>query len=181
MMLRDSSLRIITNSLAFNDVLSNGTTAESGPEVILTGGRVNRKSAILLGPEAESSLDHFHADAAVISGSALDDRFLYDKLRPRHRHCRCKQIRTNSPVRGRSGGKTFTHRDKFYFRELPDCAGAEAQGNRIQFLHIGRAQRKHSASGSCRRFASSAIIPAIRRAPFSLKCVSSAAPSFQSG
>lgn len=80
MMLRDSSLRIITNSLALNDVLSNGTTAESGPEVILTGGRVNRKSAILLGPEAESSLDHFHADAAVISGSALDGRFLYDNM-----------------------------------------------------------------------------------------------------
>lgn len=80
MMLRNSSLRIITNSLAFNDVLSNGTAAESGPEVILTGGRVNRKSAILLGPEAESSLDHFHADAAVISGSALDDRFLYDNM-----------------------------------------------------------------------------------------------------
>ncbi len=48
--------------------------------MILTGGRVNRKSAILLGPEAESSLDHFHADAAVISGSALDDRFLYDNM-----------------------------------------------------------------------------------------------------
>lgn len=43
-------------------------------------GRVNRKSAILLGPEAESSLDHFHADAAVISGSALDGRFLYDNM-----------------------------------------------------------------------------------------------------
>ena len=81
MMLNDPELRIITNSLALCDVISRSRgDMESGPEVILTGGRVNRKSAILIGPEAEQTIDHFHADAAVISGSAIDEYGLYDNM-----------------------------------------------------------------------------------------------------
>lgn len=80
MMLNDPGLRIITNSLALNDIITRSCGTENGPEVILTGGRVNRKSAILIGPEAVETIGHFHADAAVISGSAIDDHSLYDNM-----------------------------------------------------------------------------------------------------
>ena len=80
MMLKDPGLRIITNSLALNEIISGNCGLENGPEVILTGGRVNRKSAILIGLEALEAIGHFHADAAVISGSAIDEHFLYDNM-----------------------------------------------------------------------------------------------------
>lgn len=80
MMLTDPSLRVITNSLALNDAFFRSCGTGKGPEVILTGGRVNRKSAILIGAEAVSAIRHFHADAAVISGSAIDGRYLYDNM-----------------------------------------------------------------------------------------------------
>lgn len=80
MMLNDPGVRIITNSLAFNDVMTRSCGTENGPEVILTGGRVNRKSAILIGPETVETIGHFHADAAVISGSAIDEYSLYDNM-----------------------------------------------------------------------------------------------------
>ena len=80
MILRDPSLRIITNSLALNDILTRNLGTEKGPEVILTGGSVNRKSAILIGPEAAETIGRFHADAAVISASAIDENGLYDNM-----------------------------------------------------------------------------------------------------
>lgn len=80
MMLNDPGLRIITNSLALNDIITRNCGTGNGPEVILTGGRVNRKSAILIGPEAVETVGRFHADAAVISGSAIDGQSLYDNM-----------------------------------------------------------------------------------------------------
>lgn len=80
MLLRDSRLRIITNSLALNDILSRNCGGETGPEVILTGGRVNRKSAILIGPESVETISRFHADVTVISGSAIDENGIYDNM-----------------------------------------------------------------------------------------------------
>ena len=80
MLLRDPRLRIITNSLALNDVLSRNCGGEAGPEVILTGGHVNRKSAILIGPESVETIGRFHADATVISGSAIDENGIYDNM-----------------------------------------------------------------------------------------------------
>lgn len=74
--LKDSELRIVTNSIAFFDCCRQ--LGEHAPLQLLTGGVYNHKSGILLGPEAERSISHFHADVAVISGSALDESSLYD-------------------------------------------------------------------------------------------------------
>ena len=71
-------LRIITNSLALNALFMEKFPLSGGPEVMLTGGVVDRKSAILLGPEAERTVADFRAECAVISGTALDGEFLYD-------------------------------------------------------------------------------------------------------
>ena len=70
-------LRVITNSMLLVEVM-NQRPHERLPEIILTGGRINHKSAILLGTEAERCVEHFHADAAIISGSAIDSSYLYD-------------------------------------------------------------------------------------------------------
>ena len=48
--------------------------------MILTGGHVNRKSAILIGPESVETIGRFHADATVISGSAIDENGIYDNM-----------------------------------------------------------------------------------------------------
>ena len=69
-------LRVITNSLAL--LRSCAEAGEPMPLLQLTGGVYNRKSEILVGPEAVRTVEHFHADAAVISGTALDGDFLYD-------------------------------------------------------------------------------------------------------
>lgn len=69
-------LRIITNSLAL--LWSCTGSGEPMPLLQLTGGVYNRKSEILTGAEAVRTIEHFHADAAVISGTALDADFLYD-------------------------------------------------------------------------------------------------------
>ena len=51
MLLRDSRMRIVADSLAINDISLRNCGGDSGPGVILTGGHVNRKSSILIGPE----------------------------------------------------------------------------------------------------------------------------------
>ena len=71
-------LRIITNSLALNALFMEKFPLSGGPEVMLTGGVVDRNSAILLGPEAERTIADFRAECAVISGTALDGEYLYD-------------------------------------------------------------------------------------------------------
>ena len=78
MFLDSPKLRIITNSLALNALFMEKFPLSGGPEVLLTGGVVDRKSAILLGPEAEKCVKDFCAECAVISGTALDGEFLYD-------------------------------------------------------------------------------------------------------
>ena len=78
MFLDSPKLRIITNSLALNALFMEKFPLSGGPEVMLTGGVVDRKSAILLGPEAERCVRNFCAECAVISGTALDGEFLYD-------------------------------------------------------------------------------------------------------
>jgi len=78
MFLASPKLRIITNSLALNALFMERFPASGGPEVLLTGGIVDRKSAILLGPEAERCVKNFCAECAVISGTALDGEYLYD-------------------------------------------------------------------------------------------------------
>ncbi len=70
------NLRIVTNSLTLLDCCME--RPDAAPALLLTGGVYNHKSRILLGPEAERTISHFHADAAVISGSALDECCLYD-------------------------------------------------------------------------------------------------------
>ena len=79
MFLESPKLRIITNSLALNALFMEKFPLSGGPEVLLTGGVVDRKSAILLGPEAEKCVNNFCAECAVISGTALDGEYLYDK------------------------------------------------------------------------------------------------------
>ena len=69
-------LRIVTNSLALLE--SCRELGEEAPALLLTGGVYNRNSGILLGPEAERTVSHFHASVAVISGTALDENSLYD-------------------------------------------------------------------------------------------------------
>ena len=78
MFLDSPKLRIITNSLALNALFMEKFPLSGGPEVMLTGGVVDRKSAILLGPEAERCIMNFCAECAVISGTALDGEYLYD-------------------------------------------------------------------------------------------------------
>ena len=78
MFLKSSKLRIITNSLALNALFMEKFPLSGGPVLLLTGGVVDRKSAILLGPEAERCIGNFCAECAVISGTALDGEFLYD-------------------------------------------------------------------------------------------------------
>lgn len=78
MFLASPKLRIITNSLALNALFMEKFPLSGGPEVMLTGGVVDRKSAILLGPEAERTVENFCAECAVISGTALDGEYLYD-------------------------------------------------------------------------------------------------------
>ncbi len=74
--LRGSNLRIVTNSLALLDsCMEHPSTA---PTVQLTGGIYNHKSRILIGVESERTIEHFHADVAVISPSAIDEFSLYD-------------------------------------------------------------------------------------------------------
>lgn len=76
--LKSRKLRIITNSLALCRAFEERFPDGEGPELLLTGGIVNRKSALLLGPEAVRTVERFHADAAVMSGTALDAGFIYD-------------------------------------------------------------------------------------------------------
>lgn len=76
--LKSKRLRVITNSLALCRAFEARYPDGEGPEILLTGGIVNRKSAILLGPEAVRTVGHFHADAFLMSGTALDDSFIYD-------------------------------------------------------------------------------------------------------
>jgi len=78
MFLDSPKLRIITNSLALNALFMEKFPAPGGPEVMLTGGIVDRNSAILLGVEAERTVMDFRAECAVISGTALDGEYLYD-------------------------------------------------------------------------------------------------------
>lgn len=78
MFLESPKLRIITNSLALNALFMEKFPLTGGPEVLLTGGVVDRNSAILLGPEAERCVKNFCAECAVISGTALDGEYLYD-------------------------------------------------------------------------------------------------------
>lgn len=78
MFLDSPKLRIITNSLALNALFMEKFPLSGGPELLLTGGVVDRKSAIMLGPEAERCIGNFCAECAVISGTALDGEFLYD-------------------------------------------------------------------------------------------------------
>jgi DeoR family transcriptional regulator of aga operon len=78
MFLDSPKLRIITNSLALNALFMEKFPLSGGPELLLTGGIVDRKSAILLGPEAERTIAGFCAECAVISGTALDGEYLYD-------------------------------------------------------------------------------------------------------
>ncbi len=76
--LKSRQLRIITNSLALYRAFDERFPDGEGPELMLTGGLVNRKSAILLGGEAVRTIERFHADAAILSGTALDGDFIYD-------------------------------------------------------------------------------------------------------
>ncbi len=78
--LNSPNLRVITNSLLLSGRLQELHPMSGGPELFLTGGRLNRKSQILLGHSAERMIDSFHADAAVLSACALDEDYLYDNL-----------------------------------------------------------------------------------------------------
>lgn len=78
--LNKPGLRVITNSLALNNVILQNHVISACPEVILTGGKINQKSAIMLGAEAESVIDHFHADVTIISGTTIDEFAIYDNM-----------------------------------------------------------------------------------------------------
>ncbi len=65
--LPDMDLRVITNSLRLASVLEEKAAQRPNLEVYVTGGFLDHKSGILLGPNTESSLAQYHADWAFLS------------------------------------------------------------------------------------------------------------------
>ncbi|MDD3153278.1 MAG: DeoR/GlpR family DNA-binding transcription regulator [Victivallaceae bacterium] len=62
----------ITDSVAFAQVLCRRFPEEYGPNVILTGGTLDRKAGMLHGYKTERSIRSYHADFMITSVRALD-------------------------------------------------------------------------------------------------------------
>ncbi len=68
----DIDLRLITNSLRIGSILEERAEAKQRLEIFLTGGYLYTKSGILLGPNTEEYLRHYHADIAFLSVGGID-------------------------------------------------------------------------------------------------------------
>lgn len=71
--LPNQNLRIITNSLRFANAMEERRKEKSLVEIYLTGGYLYPNSGILLGPNAVTSLSHYHANWAMLSAEGITD------------------------------------------------------------------------------------------------------------
>ena len=64
-------VKIITNSLRLAVLLEEKRMENSDMEIYLTGGFIHSKSGILIGPNTEESLRHYHAECAFLSAGGI--------------------------------------------------------------------------------------------------------------
>ena len=64
-------VRCITTSLNLARTLGESSHGEGTAEVFLTGGYLYPQSGLLIGPQAKSNLDHYHADYAFLSAAGV--------------------------------------------------------------------------------------------------------------
>lgn len=69
---------VITNSLRLAGVLCERFPGESGPEVIVPGGTLDRKAGILSGARAERAIAGYRADAVFFSARGIDTEGVLD-------------------------------------------------------------------------------------------------------
>ncbi len=69
---------VITNSLRLAGLLCERFPGETGPEVIVPGGTLDRKAGILSGTRAERSIAGYRADAVFFSARGLDAEGVLD-------------------------------------------------------------------------------------------------------
>ncbi len=69
---------LITNSIPLCNLLAGRFQSGGGPEVLLTGGRFQLRTGLLLGPNAESGAAQYHADAVILSVRGINSEAIYN-------------------------------------------------------------------------------------------------------
>ena len=69
---------IVTNSWVFCEILNRRFPTGGGPELILTGGRLDYRHSCFLGSAAEQTMARYYTDVGIFSCSALDEEGTYD-------------------------------------------------------------------------------------------------------
>ena len=90
------NLHVITKSVALLKKFDQCSTTCAS--LTMTGGEFNRTSELLLGSETLHTLSTYHAELAVISGTALDEDFIYDNREDASDVQRCMANNSNRLV-----------------------------------------------------------------------------------
>ena len=76
--LRNPEQVVITNSLSLCNIIAELFPSGGGPEVRITGGRFHPESGLFLGPQAETSVAAYHAEATVLSARGVTPSGIYN-------------------------------------------------------------------------------------------------------